>query len=154
MTQTISPRDTGEIQLPGDQTQNLSSYAAELPAQLRSASADAETAVFEMPMWATGAELAVAARLQPGIPRPSVPKPAPPKPPKADMAAAQPLFPLERVAGADETAVVTLLGALGGERRSALYVRPQDRRPMIRGVHRAGLSGAWRRLVLRMVGAR
>lgn len=81
MTQTLSPEDTGEIRLrraaAQEQTQNLSAYAAQQPGPLRSASATEETAVFEIPAWATGAERAVAARnLQgPVPPPPPLPKP-------------------------------------------------------------------------------
>lgn len=70
-----------------------------------------------------------------------------------DMAAAQPIAPLERVAGAEETAVVTLLGALGGEqpraRRSVPAAQLLSGRPEWTGPkHRrpSWLAVAWARV--------
>lgn len=94
----------------------------------------------------------------PQNPPPPLP-PVPPTQPKYDMAAAQPLWPLERVAGAEETQVHTILHSLtatvDGElaeaeptlRRSVPYVIPANARPWSRPRHRAP-APAWTRYAI------
>jgi hypothetical protein len=113
MTQTLSPEDTGEIRTrpaatdPQAETQNL---AAHMKAYLDPPSYRRP----DVPAVAWGPTA------PPPPPLPPIPQPSPNGPPKpaADLAAAQPLHPLERVIDWEampggQTEPVSLLGALG-----------------------------------------
>lgn len=115
MTQTLSPRDTGEIEIgaahPDERTQNLAPYASMLPPTLRRS--DAATEVFDR----IPATIGIV-----NFDGPQSPPPPLPQPPKyADGGVIQPLFPLERVAGAADPQVQLL-------RRSVPYVPPAELR--------------------------
>jgi hypothetical protein len=89
VTDLLSPEDTGEITRidTGDDTQNLAGHTAflDLPSYRRP---DATGEIPVVDAWGPDAP-----------PPPPLPQPSPNPPPKpaADLAAAQPLFPLERV---------------------------------------------------------
>jgi hypothetical protein len=125
MTQTLSP-DTGEIPRidPGQTTTRLSEAKTEILSYASVASYRRPDATGEIPSLSG-----------PLPPRPMPPIPPLPAPPK-DMAAAQPIFPLERVAGADEAQVLELIGRRRPQWREAepsllrrLAHRPKHRRP-------------------------
>lgn len=162
---TRGPNDTGDIPLgigeqrtvilrttPGETTQNLAGWDADLPPFRRPEHDETR----EMHLIAAPYGLSHPRDLAgPQNPPPPLP-PTPPAPTKYDMAAAQPLWPLERVAGADDTAVHTILGSLtatiDGElaqaapplRRSVPYAIPADARPWS-GPRHAAPAPVWTR---------
>lgn len=109
-TETLSPHDTGEIRRPDldlGETRVLNAYAAGLPPTRRPEALPIDrTEEIRIPR-----TIGIVAPFQePGQPRPPAPLPTPPPPrPRVDQGAAQPIAPLERVAGVDETAVRILL---------------------------------------------
>jgi hypothetical protein len=127
MTQDIlyRPEDTGEIVFDEGDTRALPPRSP-LP---RPDVADTTKMVLPDRVFFTLPDASVALH-SPDRPAPR-PLPNPSGPPKPSIALgdAQPIAPWERVAGAEETAVVTLLGALGGEavrlRRSVPYAMPE-----------------------------
>lgn len=118
MTSTLSPADTGEIRT------------------------DAPTEIIRTDVGGTTQNLMpYDAQLPPAFRRPDATVVL-----YLDDAPVQPIYPLERVAAADETAVVDLLDALGAEPdsyRSVPYAMPTGGPRVRRGRHRRRLAPLW-----------
>lgn len=105
MTQTLSPEDTGEFHVVGEQTQRLDPFISTGPFPIVIRKQIDETAVLTAPDSIAVVDFMPKPGPRPD-PKPASPKPNPAPPPRIDQAAAQPVAPLERVLTTGELPII------------------------------------------------